>query len=281
MTADQQTAGFFQGADPAQDHLAEQLEGQLAARPTDQLQSGARGSAHGVDIRKGIGRSDPAPIVGIVDDRSEIVHRLHHETSVGQAQDPGVVAGVQADDQVGVDRRWMVVQGAQDLRQLVRAELACSTAAVRKLGQFHRHHAPPFRPAVSHIPASETGRLIAMIIDMWDHRIMQPVVECCAPLVEEPLDKRQATHLAGWFRVLGDPARLRLLSVIANLGEACAACDLVEPIGVSQPTVSHHLKVLFEAGLVEREKRGRWVYYRAVPERLAVLSRALGGPTPG
>ncbi len=110
---------------------------------------------------------------------------------------------------------------------------------------------------------------------------MQPIVECCAPLVEEPLEKGQATHLAGWFRVLGDPARLRLLSVIANLGEACAACDLVEPIGVSQPTVSHHLKVLFEAGLVEREKRGRWVYYRAVPERLAVLSRALGGSTPG
>jgi len=115
-----------------------------------------------------------------------------------------------------------------------------------------------------------------MIIDMWDDQNMQPVVECCAPLTEEPLDKSQATQLAGWFRVLGDPARLRLLSVIASLGEACAACDLVEPIGVSQPTVSHHLKVLFEAGLVEREKRGRWVYYRAVPDRLAVLSRALG-----
>jgi ArsR family transcriptional regulator len=114
-----------------------------------------------------------------------------------------------------------------------------------------------------------------MAINMWDHRAMQPVAECCAPLAEEVLDKDQATRLAEWFRVLGDPARLRLLSLIASMGEACAACDLVEPIGVSQPTVSHHLKVLYEAGLVEREKRGRWVYYRALPDRLAILSRTL------
>jgi len=105
---------------------------------------------------------------------------------------------------------------------------------------------------------------------------VQPIVECCAPLVDEPLKKVNADQLAGWFRVLGDPARLRLLSLIASKGEACAACDLVEPLGVSQPTVSHHLKVLFEAGLVEREKRGRWVYYQPVPERLAILSRAIG-----
>ncbi|MDH3397847.1 MAG: metalloregulator ArsR/SmtB family transcription factor [Acidimicrobiia bacterium] len=109
---------------------------------------------------------------------------------------------------------------------------------------------------------------------------MQPIVECCAPLVAEPLEKDQATQLAEWFRVLGDPARLRLLSLIASMGEACAACDLVEPIGVSQPTVSHHLKVLHEAGLVDREKRGRWVYYWAVPEKLAVLSRALSNEIP-
>ena len=116
---------------------------------------------------------------------------------------------------------------------------------------------------------------------MCDHRTMEPVVDCCAPLAAEPLDRSKANQLAGWFRVLGDPARLRLLSVIASMGEACAACDLVEPIGVSQPTISHHLKVLFEAGLVEREKRGRWVYYRAVPDRLAVLSRVLGEVTAG
>jgi len=103
------------------------------------------------------------------------------------------------------------------------------------------------------------------------------IVECCAPLVQEPIGKAEAGQLAGWFKVLSDPARLRLLSLIASKGEACAACDLVEPLGVSQPTVSHHLKVLFEAGLVDRERRGRWVYYWPVPERLEILSRAIGG----
>jgi len=106
---------------------------------------------------------------------------------------------------------------------------------------------------------------------------MLPVVECCAPLLEEPIDGVDATQLAGWFRVLGDPIRLRLLSLIAAQREACAACDLVNLLGVSQPTISHHLKVLFEAGLVDREKRGRWVFYRPVSERLAILSRTLIG----
>ncbi|MDX1691984.1 MAG: metalloregulator ArsR/SmtB family transcription factor [Acidimicrobiia bacterium] len=105
---------------------------------------------------------------------------------------------------------------------------------------------------------------------------MQPVVECCAPLLDEPIAPGESEQLAGWFGVLADPTRLRLLSLIAAQGEACAACDLVEPLGVSQPTVSHHLTVLREAGLVESERRGRWVYYRPVPERLAILSRALG-----
>ena len=106
---------------------------------------------------------------------------------------------------------------------------------------------------------------------------MLPIVDCCAPLLEEPIAEDEAAQVAGWFKVLGDTLRLRLLSLIAAHGEACAACDLVEPIGVSQPTISHHLKVLFEAGLVEREKRGRWVYYRPVPERLEILSRTLAG----
>ena len=104
---------------------------------------------------------------------------------------------------------------------------------------------------------------------------MQPIVQCCAPLVVEPLQPDEADRLAAWFGVLADPTRLRLLSLISATGEACAACDLVEPLGVSQPTVSHHLKVLREAGLVESEKRGRWVYYRPVPERLEVLSKAI------
>ena len=106
---------------------------------------------------------------------------------------------------------------------------------------------------------------------------MQTIVECCAPLLDEPLAPAEAARLADWYGVLADSTRLRLLSLIAAQGEACAACDLVEPLGVSQPTVSHHLKVLREAGLVDSEKRGRWGYYWPVPERLAILSRALGG----
>jgi ArsR family transcriptional regulator len=104
---------------------------------------------------------------------------------------------------------------------------------------------------------------------------MQKVVECCAPVLEEPLDTPSAERLAAWFSVLADPTRLRLFSLIATAGEACAACDLAEPLGVSQPTVSHHLKVLRDAGLVDSEKRGRWVYYQAVPERLEILSRTI------
>lgn len=104
---------------------------------------------------------------------------------------------------------------------------------------------------------------------------MKPVVECCAPLLDEPLAAQEAGMMAEWYGVLADPTRLRLLSLIATAGEACAACDLVDPLGVSQPTVSHHLKVLREAGLVASEKRGRWVYYRPVPERLGILSRAI------
>jgi ArsR family transcriptional regulator len=104
---------------------------------------------------------------------------------------------------------------------------------------------------------------------------MHTIVECCAPLLDEPLAADEAARLAEWYGVLADPTRLRLLSLISAAAEACAACDLVEPLGVSQPTVSHHLKVLRQAGLVDSEKRGRWVYYRPVPERLGVLSRAL------
>ena len=94
-------------------------------------------------------------------------------------------------------------------------------------------------------------------------------------IIDEPLDEVQAEQLARWFKVLADPTRLRLLSLIGTKGEACAACEMVEPLGVSQPTVSHHLKVLRRAGLVISEKRGQWVYYRPVPERLAMLSRIL------
>lgn len=102
------------------------------------------------------------------------------------------------------------------------------------------------------------------------------IERCCGPIAEEALDASQAERLAVAFKVLGDAARLRLLSLIAtHPGQEACVCDLVEPLDVSQPTVSHHLKVLHEAGLLEREKRGTWVYYRLVPGTLNALRDAL------
>jgi ArsR family transcriptional regulator len=108
--------------------------------------------------------------------------------------------------------------------------------------------------------------------------VSHKVIEvCCEPVLDAPLSEEEAADLAAAFKVLADPARLRLLSLIASAdgAEACA-CDLVEPLGRSQPTISHHLSVLTGAGLVLREQRGRWAWYRVVPERLAVLRDALG-----
>ena len=113
-------------------------------------------------------------------------------------------------------------------------------------------------------------------------KVITPIVECCSPLLNSPLGQAEAEQLAAAFKVIADPARLRLLSLLASKpdGETCV-CDVIEPLGLSQPTVSHHLKVLYEAGLLKREKRGLWVYYRLVPERLQVLRNALGTPTFG
>lgn len=99
---------------------------------------------------------------------------------------------------------------------------------------------------------------------------------CCTPVTGGVLDEDTAGELAAVFKVLADPARLRLLSLVAasETGEACA-CDLVDPIGRSQPTVSHHLSMLVESGLLSREKRGKWAWYRVVPERLEALQAAL------
>ncbi|MGH9152520.1 MAG: ArsR/SmtB family transcription factor [Acidimicrobiales bacterium] len=105
---------------------------------------------------------------------------------------------------------------------------------------------------------------------------LKVIEACCSPIDDAVLGGEEAEELAAAFKVLADPVRLRLLSMIANAEEACA-CDLTTPLGRSQPTISHHLALLTEAGLVTREKRGRWAYYRAVPERLAVLRTALGG----
>ncbi|MDQ1401945.1 MAG: ArsR family transcriptional regulator, arsenate/arsenite/antimonite-responsive transcriptional [Actinomycetota bacterium] len=97
---------------------------------------------------------------------------------------------------------------------------------------------------------------------------------CCAPLQASPLAEDEATELARLFAALGDPVRLRLLSLVAAAGEVCS-CDLEDPLGKSQPTVSHHTKALADAGLITGEKRGRWMMWRIVPERLAALRAAL------
>ncbi|HKT58147.1 MAG TPA: metalloregulator ArsR/SmtB family transcription factor [Microbacterium sp.] len=99
---------------------------------------------------------------------------------------------------------------------------------------------------------------------------------CCAPLAKEPLGQADAEQLATTLKALADPARLRLLSIVASSeGREACVCDLTDPIGLSQPTVSHHLKVLTEAGFLTRSKRGTWAYYRLVPEALEQVSALL------
>jgi ArsR family transcriptional regulator len=102
------------------------------------------------------------------------------------------------------------------------------------------------------------------------------VAVSCPPLLERALDQDEADELAGILKVLAEPARLRLLSLIQAQpdGEACV-CHLVEPLGLSQGTVSHHLKALLTAGLVTREQRGSWAYYRVTPEALRSVGALL------
>ncbi len=107
-------------------------------------------------------------------------------------------------------------------------------------------------------------------------------VACCAPLTREPLSATAASDLARTLKAIADPARLRLLSMIAahEGGEACV-CDLTEPLGLSQPTVSHHLKVLLDAGLLTRDKRGVWAYFTLVPGALDSLAAVLSSTQRG
>jgi len=109
--------------------------------------------------------------------------------------------------------------------------------------------------------------------------VLQPAA-CCAPMVRQPLGEDDAKALAGVFKALSDPVRLRLLSLIASYegGEACV-CDLTGPFDVTQPTISHHLKVLREAGLIDSERRGTWVYYLVLPEALDRLGSLLSTDT--
>lgn len=108
--------------------------------------------------------------------------------------------------------------------------------------------------------------------------MIQPadLAACCSPVTGGVVSDETAETLARMFKALGDPTRVKLLSMIAAApeGEACI-CDMTEPVGLSQPTVSHHMKLLVEAGLATREKRGKWAYYRVVPAVLSSLSLAL------
>jgi len=103
-------------------------------------------------------------------------------------------------------------------------------------------------------------------------------VACCSPLMSTPLSQEAAEGIAPLLKALADPVRLRLMSLVAahENAEACV-CDLNDAFDLSQPTISHHLKVLHQVGLLDRSKRGTWVYYRARPEALAAVATLFGG----
>ena len=109
-----------------------------------------------------------------------------------------------------------------------------------------------------------------------DRPLLPLAEECCTPLLRQPITARQAADLARMFKALADPTRLRLVSMVAahEGGEACV-CELTEPLGLTQPTISHHLKILVDAGIFSRDKRGVWAYYALVPSALEALSAVL------
>ena len=112
--------------------------------------------------------------------------------------------------------------------------------------------------------------------DIQDRPALPLADTCCAPLLREPITAGQAADLARLLKALADPTRLRLVSMVAahEDGEACV-CDLTEPLGLTQPTISHHLKILVDAGIFTRDKRGVWAYYSLVPSALSALSAVL------
>ncbi|MFC4018352.1 ArsR/SmtB family transcription factor [Micromonospora sp. GCM10011542] len=114
---------------------------------------------------------------------------------------------------------------------------------------------------------------------MQDVGIAEITKPAISPLAGEPIERADAERLAGVLKAFADPARLRLLSLIQSSPEGEASVsDLTAPLGLSQPTVSHHLRVLTEAGLLEREKRGVWAYYRIVPAAIAAIAELLTPP---
>jgi ArsR family transcriptional regulator len=114
---------------------------------------------------------------------------------------------------------------------------------------------------------------------MTDQSKVVNMNQCCPSLLAAPLGEEDAEDLASLFAAMADPVRLRLLSLVADAGEVCS-CNLLEPLGKSQPTISHHTKVLAEAGLIRGEKRGRWVWWQIVPERLDDVRSSLAVKVP-
>jgi ArsR family transcriptional regulator len=108
---------------------------------------------------------------------------------------------------------------------------------------------------------------------------LETPIACCAPLAAPLLDEEEAAATAELFRALADPARVRIVNVLATTGEPACVCELIEPLGLAQPTVSHHLKKLLDAGLLEREQRGKWAYFslkRDAVEKLAAVADLKG-----
>ena len=124
-----------------------------------------------------------------------------------------------------------------------------------------------------------TGLVTTTAPDIADRPGLPLADGCCVPLLREPITPGQAVDLARVLKALADPARLRLVSMVAahEGGEACV-CDLTEPLGLTQPTVSHHLKILVDAGIFTRDKRGVWAYYALVPSALDALAEVLSTP---
>ena len=100
--------------------------------------------------------------------------------------------------------------------------------------------------------------------------------DCCSPIVGQAIAPAEAERLAAALKAIADPARLRLISLVsAHADKEACVCDLTEPVGLSQPTVSHHLKILVDAGILTREQRGKWAYYRLVPDALGDIARLI------
>jgi ArsR family transcriptional regulator, arsenate/arsenite/antimonite-responsive transcriptional repressor len=125
------------------------------------------------------------------------------------------------------------------------------------------------------------GRMSALRTGDRPQASLPLLTGCCSPVVGRVITSGEAERLAGSLKAIADPVRLRLISLVAahEDGEACV-CDLTEPVGLSQPTVSHHLKILADAGILTRQQRGKWAYYRLVPDSLDAISALAAEPSP-